>query len=258
MTSVIAIVRPPTDALVHCELTHLDRTPIDPERARAQHTAYCALLEELGARLVVLPPDPTLPDGVFVEDTAVVLDELAVVTVPGAASRGPEVDDVAAALAAFRPVARMKPPATLDGGDVLHIDRTLYVGRSSRTNDAGIDQLAALVAPHGYTVRPVRVQGCLHLKSACSYLGGRAVLANPGWVDVRRFEDFHVLPVADAEPRAGNSFRVGGTVVMAAGFPLTEARIRERGLALRTVDLSELQKAEAGGSCMSVIVRVAA
>lgn len=252
---LVAIVRAPTDALARCELTHLVREPLDVERARHQHAAYVALLRELGTEVVELPADPDLPDAVFVEDIAVVLDELAVVTNPGAASRRPEIPAVAAALAPYRPLVHLTPPATLDGGDVLRIDRTLFIGRSRRTNQAGVDRLADAVGPHGYAVRPVRLGDCLHLKSGCTYLGNGVVLANPAWVDIRRFEDCRVVEVAPDEPRAANTFRVGDTTVMAAGFPATAARIAAAGFHVRTVALSELQKAEAGGSCMSLVFR---
>lgn len=252
---IVAIVRPPSDALARCELTHLAREPIDTVLAREQHAGYAALLRELGAGVLALPPQPDLPDAVFVEDTAIVLDELAVMTRPGAATREPEVASVAAALSGFRALAWLTPPATLDGGDVLRVERTLYVGRSSRTNAAGVDQLAGHLAPVGYDIRAVPVAGALHLKSACTYLGRGVLLANPAWIDVSAFTGLDVLPVDPAEPRAGNTFLVGDTVVMADGFPRTRARIAERGFTVRTVPLSELQKAEAGGSCMSLVFR---
>ena len=133
----IAITRPVSASLAHCELTHLAREPIDVPRARAQHAAYERLLGSLGASLVRVGPAPDLPDAVFIEDTAVVLDELAVVTRPGAASRRPETDAVASVLASYRPLRTMTAPATLDGGDVLRLGRTLYVGRSAaRANPA--------------------------------------------------------------------------------------------------------------------------
>lgn len=250
---LVAIVRPPSDALARCELTHLAREPIDVGRAREQHAGYTALLRELGAAVLVLPAQPDLPDAVFVEDVAVVLDELAVMTRPGAPSREPEVAAVAAALAGFRALAWLAPPATLDGGDVLRVDRTLYVGRSSRTNAAGIEQLAGHLAPFGYTVRAAPIGPALHLKSACTYLGRGVLLANPAWIDPTPFAGLDILPVDPAEPRAANTLRVGETVVMADGFPQTRARIEERGFTVRVVPLSELQKAEAGGSCMSLV-----
>lgn len=251
----MAIVRRPTDALAHCELTHLERALLDVPLAQQQHAGYVTLLRELGAEVIMLPEEPALPDAVFVEDAAVVLDEVAVVANPGAPSRVPEVAGVAAALERFRAITRITAPGTLDGGDVLSIDRTLYVGRSGRTNAEGIEQLAALIAPHGYSVRPVRLTDCLHLKSACTYLGNGVVVANPRWVDVRRFEDYHVLEVPPTEPRAANTFRVGETLVMADGFPETRERIEHLWFAVRAVPLSELQKAEAGGSCMSIVFR---
>jgi dimethylargininase len=252
-TRTIAIVRPPTAALAQCQLTHVERAPLDVSLARAQHAGYVALLRDLGAEVIALPEEPALPDAVFVEDAAVVLDELAVVTNPGAPSRVSEIPGVAAVLAGFRHVEYIAAPGTLDGGDVLRIDRTLYVGRSGRTNDEGIEQLAALVTPHGYAVRPVRLTDCLHLKSACTYLGSGIVIANPRWADVRRFEDYQVVEVPVAEPGAANTFRVGETLVMSDAFPETRERIEHRGFAVRTVPLGELHKAEAGGSCMSIV-----
>jgi dimethylargininase len=252
---LVAIVRLPSDALARCELTHVAREPIDVARAREQHARYAAVLGDLGARVVALPPEPELPDAVFVEDVAVVLDEVAVMTIPGARSREPEVKTVAAALSGFRALAWLAPPATLDGGDVVRIERLLYIGRSSRTNFTGIAQLARHVAPLGYAVRPVQVSGCLHLKSACSYLGRGVLLANPDWIDPHAFAGLDVLAVDPVEPRAANTLCVGETVVMADGFPRTRARIEARGFAVRLVSLGELQKAEAGGSCMSLIFR---
>jgi len=248
-----AIVRPPTDALRRCALTHLERQPIDIDLARAQHAGYVAALEASGAVVHSLPPEPSLPDAVFVEDAAVVVDELAVMAIPGAASRQGEATAVASALAEFRDLAWLEPPATLDGGDVLRVERTLYVGRSSRTNDAGRAQLARAVDPHGYRVQPVEISGCLHLKSACTYLENGVLLANRGWVDVAPFAGLDVLSVDPDEPRAANTFAVGGVLVMADNFPRTRARIEGRGYAVRAVPLTELQKAEAGGSCMSLV-----
>jgi len=250
---VQAIVRPPSAALRDCALTHLAREPIDIGLAQAQHAGYVAALEAAGAQVLVLPPEPDLPDAVFVEDVAVVVDELAVMTIPGAPSRQPEVPTVAAALGRFREVTWLTPPATLDGGDVLRVDRTIFVGRSGRTSEAGIRQLEAHVAPLGYAVQAVEVSGCLHLKSACTYLGDGVMLANPQWLDVASLGRFEVMPVDPAEPRAGNTFRVGATLITADSFPRTRRRIEERGFVVRAVPLSELQKAEAGGSCMSIV-----
>lgn len=249
----IAIVRPPTDALAQCELTHLERVPLDPGRARAQHEQYVDLLRRLGAEVIVLPPEPALPDAVFVEDVALVLDEIAIMTNPGAESRRAEVPGVAVALEPFRTLARMRPPGTLDGGDVIVAGRTLYVGKTSRTNAAGIEQLRAITDPFGYVVRAVNVTDCLHLKSAATCPADNVFLLNPAWVDAAEFGPGEVVCVPEDEPRGANTFRVGDTVVMADNFPRVRALLERRGLAVRPVGLSELQKAEAGGSCMSLV-----
>ncbi|MEO5818820.1 MAG: dimethylargininase, partial [Gemmatimonadaceae bacterium] len=162
---MIALTRPVSPTLADCELTHLERVVIDVERAAQQHAAYEALLESLGADIVRAAAAPDHPDAVFVEDTAIVLDEIAVITRPGAASRRGELDAVASLLSAYRVLLTLTDPATLDGGDVIRMGRTLYVGRSGRTNEAGIEQLRRLIAPHDYRVVPVDFAGCLHLKS---------------------------------------------------------------------------------------------
>jgi dimethylargininase len=252
---VLAIVRPPTPAIALCELTHIERQPIAVERALAQHHDYTALIRRLGADVITLPPEPDLPDAVFVEDVAVVLDELAILTNPGAPSRRAEVAGVAAALEPHRALFAIRDPATLDGGDVIVAGRAIRVGLSGRSNRAGIEQLREIVEPHGYRVRSEAVHGCLHLKSACTWLGGGAWLVNPDWVDPASFGPGPVLPVHPSEPRAANTFRVGDAVVMAGGFPATRELLERHGFTIHTVDLSELQKAEAGGSCMSLIFR---
>lgn len=251
----VALVRPPSDALARCQLSHLERVPIDTGLAHTQHNAYAMLLRSLGADVIALPPEPDLPDAVFVEDVAVVLDEIAIATNPGAASRRPEVDSVAQALAPFRTLAHMRSPATLDGGDVLLDRMTLYVGRSGRTNDSGIEQLRDIVAPHGYEVVAVPTTGCLHLKSACTAPAPGVFLLNSAWIDPAPLLADRIVHVHPDEPRAANTFRVGDSIIMADCFPRTREALAGLGLDVRTADLSELQKAEAGGSCMSLIFR---
>jgi dimethylargininase len=250
---IVALTRPPTSALACCELTHLERVPIDIALARAQHRAYEDLLAILGARVISLPEQPELPDAVFVEDTAVVLDEIAVLARPGAGSRLAEVDTVAPVLASYRELRCIEAPGTLDGGDVLRVGRVLYVGMSTRTNDAGIRQLARLVEPLGYRVCPVAVKGCLHLKSACSHVGDSVVLVNGNWIDAGAFREVELLTVHAAEPSGANAVLVQDAVLIASDAPRTADRVRNRGRRVVTVDLSELRKAEAGGTCMSLI-----
>jgi N-Dimethylarginine dimethylaminohydrolase len=182
-----AITRGVSASLATGELTFRDRVPIDVSLARRQHEEYEQALSRLGVRIDHLPAEDALPDAVFVEDAGMVLDEIAIVTVPGAASRRAETESMAHAMGRYRPVQRLSAPATLDGGDVVRVDRTLYVGLSSRTNAAGIDQLGALASPLGYTVRAVPVKGALHLKTACTYAGRGVLLANPEWAAMHAF-----------------------------------------------------------------------
>ena len=253
-----AFVRHPAASLAtHCELTFVDRAEIAVDALRRQHADYCAALTSAGARVRALDAIEALPDSVFVEDAAVVLDEIAILTRPGASSRMPEPACVADALAAHRTLARIEAPGTLEGGDVLRIGRTLYVGMTTRSNRAGIDQLAAHVRPHGYAVVPVATPGALHLKTACTALDDDTLLANPAWVDLSAFAGFRILHVAEDEPFAANVLPIGNARIVNAAFPRTRERIdaHARGAGLRTiaVDISEFGKAEAGLTCMSLV-----
>ena len=248
-----AITCPPTEAIARCELTYLAREPIDAALALRQHDAYVACLRDLGVQMIELPAAADLPDATFVEDAALVLDELAVITLPGAPSRRPEVASVAAALDPYRTLQFLAPPATLDGGDVLRIGRTLYVGTGGRTSDEGVAQLAALLAPYGYTVRAVSFTSCLHLKSAVTALADDLLLANPAWVDVAHFAGCRALAVPPDEPHAANTLTIAGITLLPTGFPGTQSLLAGHGFIVRALDISELQKAEAGVTCSSLI-----
>lgn len=251
----IAVTREVSPGLGDCELSYAPREAIDVARAGAQHRDYQRALEILGCRLVSLPAEPELPDSVFVEDVAIVLDEVAVLTRPGALSRRAEVASMAKALRGYRPVSAIAAPGTLDGGDVLHIGRTLYVGESARSNAEGIAQLRELLAGHGYAVQGVPTRGCLHLKSAVTQLGDDTLLLQPLWVDRDRFADFQVIEVDPAEPHAANVLRIGDALVMPASFPRTRQRLLDAGFHVMTVDVSELQKAEGAVTCCSLVFR---
>ncbi len=256
MRTTTAIVRGVSPSLVRCELTYLERDPIDLGRAVAQHREYVDLLQRgLGLAVVDIPADDALPDGCFVEDAAVVLDEAALLTMPGATSRRGELPAVAEVLARFRTVERTDLPATIEGGDVLRVGRTIFVGRSPRTNEPGIARLRAFAEPLGYTVVPVDVTGCLHLKSAVTALDDGRLLANPGWIDMRPFAAFEVVEVAEEEPGAANVLRIDDALVAHSGFPRTLERIAAKGHAPRLVDVSEFLKAEAALTCKSLLLR---
>jgi dimethylargininase len=248
-----AITRDLSPAILDCALTHIEREPIDYDLAVAQHDRYVELLSELGMTVTRLPAEPALPDAVFVEDTAVVLDEIAVITRPGAESRRPETTTVELALRAWRDVVPITDPGTLDGGDVLRIGMTLFVGLSSRSNAEGARQLAAFAGPFGYAVKAVEVTGCLHLKSAITAVNDSLVLVNPAWCDPGAFGKVKVIEVDPAEPFGANLVRLKGSVIIGASYPKTIARLHTHGIPVHTVDLSELAKAEGAVTCCSLI-----
>lgn len=251
-----AIVRDVARSIERCELTHIAREPIDFAQALAQHEAYVAGLQRNGVEVVRLPADEAYPDGCFVEDAAIVLDELALITMPGAASRRGELAGVEAALRPFRrEIARLALPATLDGGDVLVFGRRVLVGRTTRTNDAGIDALRATLAPHGYSVAAVDVPGCLHLKSAVTALDADTLLANRAWLGVAPFGAARVVDVDPAEPGAANVLRVGEELWAHPGYPRTFERLRDLGYPVVAMDISEFVKAEAALTCKSLLFR---
>jgi dimethylargininase len=248
-----AITREVSPAINQCEIGFIERQLIDSAKANEQHRQYQALLGKLGAKVIALPSEPDYPDSVFVEDPAVVVDEVAIMTRMGAASRRGESESLARALETYRPLRWLREPATLEGGDVMRIGRTLYVGLSHRTNQAGIDQLTAELGPLGYSVVPVAVRGALHLKSACCSLGDGAILANREWLDLEPLAQFRIVDVAPQEERAANVLSVGGSVIVPASFPETAEILVRAGLKVRTLDVSELMKAEAGVTCCSLL-----
>jgi dimethylargininase len=248
---LIALTREVSPAIANCELEFLDRQPIDLALAEEQHRQYQACLTELGVHVEILPAAPELPDSVFVEDPAIVLDEIAVITRMGALSRRGEHETLAPALAKYRELRCIEAPGTLEGGDVMRVGKTLYAGYSRRTNVAGIQQLAGIVHPLGYFVVPVEVRGCLHLKSACCFIGDDTILANRAWMDPDALCGLKILDVP--EPRGANALRIGDTVVMPAAYPRTCELLERSGFRVRTIDNSELLKAEAGVTCTSLI-----
>ena len=250
---LIAVTRAVSPTLAECELTHLPRDPIDVAKAITEHERYEAALRSLGATVVRAPDEPKLPDAVFVEDTALVLDEVAIITRPGAPSRRPEIESMASVLSAYRSVQRIQPPGTLDGGDVLQVGRTIYVGLSSRTNRDGIAQLGTLLSDWGYEVIPVPVKGCLHLKSAVTQVADNLLLLNDRWVSPECFASMAVVIVAPQEPHAANALLIGGTVIYPTHHPETARRLERAGVRLEAVPCGELAKAEGGVTCCSVV-----
>ncbi len=256
---LIALVREVSAALADCELSFVAREPINLELAKRQHAAYVQALTELGCEIIALPALDAMADSVFVEDVAVVFDEVAVMTRPGASSRREEGASVALALSRYRSLLRIEAPGTLDGGDVLRCGRHVFVGHSARSNAAGIDQLRELIKGFGYSVEAVEMRGCLHLKSAVTAVAEGIFLINRDWVDADAFAGFQLLDVAADEPHAANALRVvvdgQSGVIYPDCFPQTLVRLHAAGIAVTAVDLSELQKAEGAVTCCSLLLQ---
>jgi dimethylargininase len=248
-----AITRAVSPAIVNCELSFIPRQPIHLQMASAQHRAYEQLLEKLGATVISLPAEPDLPDSMFVEDPAIILDELAVIFPLGTESRRPEAASLAQALSKFRKLQHVTLPGTLEGGDVLRSGRKLFVGATHRSNAEGLRQLARILEPHHYEVIAVPVSGCLHLKSAVTSLGANTLLANRAWFDPASFSGHDWIDVDPTEPHAANALAFGNTTIFPASFPRTRLLMEARGFHVTPLDISELQKAESGLTCSSLI-----
>jgi dimethylargininase len=244
---MIAITRGVARTIQHAEVTHVERQRIDYETAAAQHLDYVRMLESLGCTVIELPADDAHPDCVFIEDTAIVFDDVAVITRPGAESRRGETAAVANALTRYRPLMHIEAPATIDGGDVLVLDDRVFVGLSTRTGEEAIAQLRSRT---GREVIPVEVGGALHLKSAVTRVSRDTLLVRPDWIDVKPFAGWTLL-----EAEEPNALLVGEVVVYPSAFPETARMLAARGLDVRTVDASELAKAEGGVTCCCLLVR---
>jgi dimethylargininase len=256
MKKLIAITRPVSLAIDRCELTHLERIPIDLKRAIAQHQRYEETLKSLGVEIISLPEEPDLPDAVFVEDTAVVLDECAIITRPGADSRKPETESIVRALAPYRLLHTIRAPGTLDGGDVLVIGKRIWVGLSTRSNQFAIDQMRTFLELYGYTVHGVPLSGCLHLKSAVTQVADDTLLINPEWVNKAKLPGMKFIEVDPSEPNAANALLVGETVIYQPAYPKTHLRLETAGIHPLLVDQSELAKAEGALTCCSLIFKM--
>jgi len=252
---LIAITRQISPRFSECELTHLDRQPIDLDLARVQHHEYEVALRDLGCEVISLAAEPDLPDSVFVEDVALVFDEVAIITRPGADSRKPEADSIAQTLKPYRTLFTIESPGTLDGGDVLRVGKTVYIGLSSRSNRSAVEQTHKFLAPYGYPVKGAEVTGCLHLKSAVTQVSDDTLLINPAWVDRSIFGEMKFIEVDENEPSAANAVWIGNAVIYPSGFSKTQRRLEEAGLRVKVVDATEVAKAEGAVTCCSLIFK---
>ncbi len=250
---LIALTHEISPEINKCELSFINRTPIDFTLAVAQHEKYCDMLREEGLKIIEMSMNSEYPDSTFVEDTAVVVDELAVMANMGAETRRGEAPGIESELKKYRNIYYIKHPATLDGGDVLKVGRDIYVGITPRTNNPGAESLSSALKPLGYNVRPVNVAGCLHLKSACTAIDNQTLLVNPEWVDLEDFEGFKIITIDKSEPWAANTLWINNTIYIHAGFTKTAEMLRKLGFSVKTIDISELLKAESGLTCSSIL-----
>jgi dimethylargininase len=250
----IAITRKISPRFNECEITHIDRTPINLDVARAQHQEYVNALVKVGCQVVELPAEVDLPDSVFVEDAAFVLPEVAVITRPGADSRKPETESIIHALLPYRALVHVTQPATVDGGDVLVLGKNIYVGKSTRSNAAAVRQMQDLLDNYGYTVTAVEMHDCLHLKTAVTRIDDVTLLINPDWVDNFHFKDFDWIEVDPSEPFAANCLPVNNKIIFPTSFPKTRAKLEARGHKIQAVTVDELAKAEGAVTCCSLII----
>ena len=252
---MIALTHLPSPSLELGHRTHLDRAPIDFQKALQQHALYCSALRDCGLEVQILNSNSHLPDSVFVEDTAVVLDEIAILTSMGTASRREELPFIETELKKYRPTIRIQLPATIEGGDVLRMGRKILVGISCRTNVAGVDALESILCQLDYEIIRVPTRDCLHFKTGCSALPDGSLLVNENWVAIESLKGFHLIPIPPAEPWAANVLSIGDQVILPAAHPVTANQLRKMGFQVRLVDLSEFAKAEGGVTCLSILFK---
>jgi dimethylargininase len=251
---MLALTHLPSPKMADCLLTFVARSAIDYGRALEQHAGYCRMLRECGLEVRTLEVNRELPDCTFVEDLAVVLDEVTIVARPASAARRDETPGIEAELRRYRALEHVAAPATLEGGDVLRVGRTLLVGLSSRTSAAGAAALAAEIARYGYRVRTVSVRDCLHLKTACTALPDGRLLVNPAWLEVEALNGFGLVTVPEAEPWGANVVCLNNCVCAAAEHVQTADLVRRLGFDVHAVELDEFAKAEGGVTCLSLLV----
>ena len=253
---MIAITREVSRSIIHCELTHLERRPIDVQRARAQHAEYEAALKHLGLAVLSLPEEPNLADSVFVEDAALVLDECAILLRPGADSRKPETESIAKALTPYRKLFTIQAPARVDGGDILRVGQQIYIGVSSRSDTNAIEQIQDFLQPYGYEIHAAIASGCLHLKSAVTQVAKDTLLINPAWTDKKNFAEMKFIEIGPSEAYAANALLIGDTILYSKAFPKTRKKLEDAGIKIIDVDADELAKAEGALTCCSLIFEI--
>ena len=251
-----AITRAVSPTIGRCQLTYMSRQPIDYHKAVQQHSAYRHALREMGLEVICLPAQADLPDAVFVEDNALVLDELAIIGATAVPSRKPELSSMGSFLARHRQVHSLGEGIAFEGGDVIRQGRTLYVGQSGRTCLDAIVRLSEILEGFDYRVKPVKVSQCLHLSTGASFISSDTILVNPEWIDLSIFAGCKIIETPQDEPWAANALAVNGSVLVPDGFPKTCELLTSHGFSVRVVDVSEFLKAEAGVTCLVNILEI--
>ncbi|ADU61700.1 MAG: amidinotransferase [Pseudodesulfovibrio sp.] len=246
-----AITRRPSAEMAN-GITTADLGTPDYHLALAQHKAYCLTLAVLGLDVTVLDAEPGYPDCCFVEDTAVVCDHVAALAPLGAPSRQGEETSIEPVLARFRPVVRVRPPALFEGGDVLQVDDTFFIGLSERTNMAGAKALGNTLARHGSTWHAMEMGETLHFKTDVSFIGDNTLLVSPFFETAPELARFRRIVVDENEAYARNCLFINGTVIVPAGFPRTLAAIKGLGRPTIELDMSEFRKLDGGLTCLSL------
>ncbi len=223
----------------------------DYRKALSQHNEYCDALVKCGLELIILDADERYPDSCFVEDTAVVFDEAAVITRPGAESRRGEEEEIEKVLARYKPVERIKSPGTCDGGDVLRAENHFYIGRSSRTNEHGAAQLSAILGKYGYKVSEIPVNEGLHLKSGLEYLGNGTFISTTDFA--ANFDPARTILLQADEKYSANCLLINGTLLIPEGYPVSKQQELKLGYKVISLEMSEFRKMDGGLTCLSIV-----
>lgn len=248
-----AFVREPSPDIDQCELTCMERTTINPELVADQHKSFVNLLKKLNVKTTILPHEEGLPDGMFMQDPALVLDEVAILCRLGVESRRKETLSLKPLLKELRPIMEMTAPGMMEGGDIQVAGKNIFVGISTRTNAEGVAQLKSIVEPLGYFVRIIEVKGCLHLGTGATYLGKNTFLINPDWIDAKALGSFKIILIDASEPFAANALRVGENLIYSEDSPKTRALMEAHGFIVHSTPMSEIAKAEGGVTCLALL-----
>lgn len=248
-----AIIRGVPYTYDKCIKSHKVENKINVELAKEQHRRYCEILEQLGLILIVIEPDDRFPDCCFVEDPAIVIGDIAIISRMAAKSRTGEEIEVRNTLSRYKKVYEINPPGTIDGGDILRINEKIYVGVSQRTNQFAVQQVRTFLSDYDYQVIPVRIKHILHLKSACTYIGNNYIVMFPGHFDDRIFSEYDKIIVRKSEAYSANCLSVNGKVLVQKGYPNTKKLIENEGFETVEIEMSEFRKGGGSLTCLSII-----